>query len=93
MFVITLNILQIITKMNPYSDNYIKRCVATSEPVDESFVMFLNDVEQIVYDNSQLYLQDFTDEDYYRFYSDNCTPQEVAELVLHQLFEYAPYCM
>lgn len=59
-----------------------ERCIKEKTVPDEDFLDFMDNVEKIVYDNINIYLLDLSDEDYYMYFDEGYTPEEVATIVI-----------
>ena len=56
--------------------------ILQNSTTNQNFIVFLDSVERIVYNNLNMYLLDLPDEDYYMAFQCGTTPEQMAKLIV-----------
>ncbi len=67
-----------------YSEYYIKYCRKNSNVPNTKFIVWVNQVEQIVIKNLNMNLLEIPDEDYMYYYESKMSSNDMAKIILDQ---------
>ena len=67
-----------------YSEYYIKYCEKNSNAPNAKFIVWVNQVEQIVIKHLNMNLLEIPDEDYMYYYESKMSSNDMAKIILDQ---------
>ena len=68
-----------------YSEHYSKYCIANKQKPNKKFIKWMNNIEKIVLQKSQLYLLDLPDQPYMIMFENNENYKIIAKFILDDL--------